>query len=63
MGSSLKLDVDESPLRQLQKIMAHLCRPTDLKTLYYDSIYGLKPLREEISRVLIDAGVSYRPMI
>jgi hypothetical protein len=31
IGSSLKSDVDESPLRQLQKLMVHLCRPTDLK--------------------------------
>lgn len=49
-------DVHESTLRPLQKIMAHVCRPSDLKALYYDSIYGFKPLREEISRLLIDAG-------
>ncbi|SBS27444.1 putative HTH-type transcriptional regulator YjiR [Marinomonas spartinae] len=49
-------DVDSSSLKPLLKALSQTGRSTDKRALYYDDISGMKKLREQISRMLIDSG-------
>ena len=49
-------DVTSPTLRPLLRSLAQVARRPDLGGLYYDAIQGSLPLREQISRLLVDAG-------
>ncbi|WCD80885.1 MULTISPECIES: aminotransferase-like domain-containing protein [Pseudomonas] len=49
-------DVSSPTLRPLLRSLAQVARRPDLGGLYYDAIQGSLPLREQVSRLLVDAG-------
>ena len=49
-------DVSSPTLRPLLRELARLSRHQAMPGLYYDSLYGTQALREQIARLLVDAG-------
>ena len=49
-------DVTSPTLRPLLRELARLSRHQAMPGLYYDTIYGTEVLREQIARLLVDAG-------
>lgn len=49
-------DVDSPTLKPLLRSLAQLSRRQDMPGLYYDTIYGTHPLREQIARLMLDSG-------
>ncbi|AGO54308.1 putative HTH-type transcriptional regulator YjiR [Serratia plymuthica 4Rx13] len=49
-------DISEPTLKPLVKVLGHMGRHADLRSLYYDNIQGVMGLREQIARLLLDSG-------
>lgn len=49
-------DVTGPTLKPLLKLLATASRRTDLAALYYDDVHGVLALREQICRLMVDAG-------
>ncbi|QPS89403.1 PLP-dependent aminotransferase family protein [Serratia plymuthica] len=49
-------DISEPTLKPLVKVLGHMGRHGDLRSLYYDNIQGVMGLREQIARLLLDSG-------
>lgn len=49
-------NVDAPTLKPLWKIIGRLAQQQDPRQLYYDNLYGVPELREQIARLMIDSG-------
>ncbi|MGV8916768.1 MAG: PLP-dependent aminotransferase family protein [Pseudomonas sp.] len=49
-------DVSSPTLKPLLRSLASISRRLDMPGLYYDNIYGVQCLREQIARLLLDSG-------
>ncbi|MFZ5956635.1 PLP-dependent aminotransferase family protein [Pseudomonas sp. QL9] len=54
-------DIASPSLRPMQRAMANAARRTDLRSLGYEGIQGSLPLREQISRLMLDSGCQVPP--
>ncbi|RYF60027.1 MAG: PLP-dependent aminotransferase family protein [Comamonadaceae bacterium] len=51
-------DVTSPSLRPLSRAMARQALRTDLRSMYYDTIFGARSLREQVARLTVDSGCS-----
>ncbi|KPW47305.1 Transcriptional regulator, GntR family [Pseudomonas syringae pv. broussonetiae] len=49
-------DVTSPTLKPLMRALSQLSRHQDMPGLYYDNIYGVRRLREQIARLMLDSG-------
>ncbi len=49
-------EVDCPSLRPLMRALGQVNRRRDLRGLYYDSVYGSQALREQVARLMLNAG-------
>ena len=49
-------DITSPTLKPLLRSLAQISRRQDMPGLYYDNIYGTQALREQIARLMLDAG-------
>ena len=54
-------DVTTPTIKPLLRSLAQLSRHQDLPGLYYDTVYGVLSLREQLARLLLDSGCQLGP--
>ena len=54
-------DVTTPTIKPLLRSLAQLSRRQDLPGLYYDTVYGVLALREQLARLLLDSGCQLGP--
>lgn len=54
-------DLSSPTLKPLLRSLARLSRRQDMPGLYYDTLYGTEALREQVARLMVDAGCRVSP--